>query len=327
MNVPRTDRSAAAAQVVVRAMRADDLEAAARIMKLAFGTFLGMPDPAAFGGDTDFVTSRWKADPSRAFVLEVDGVVAGSNLATRWGSFGFFGPLSIDPVHWNKGLSPRLLEPVLERFSVWGCRHTGLYTFAHSPKHHALYQRFGFHPRFLTPIFARAAVVSAEEPAPSYLRFSSLPAHEQESALAGCRAITDATEGGLDVTCEIQAVLAHALGETILLTDDAGVAAFAVCHHGPGTEAGTGFCYVKFAAARPGPGGGPRLDSLLSACEAYARDTGIEIVAAGVNTARTEAHDLIRRRGYRAQIVGVAMQRPNAPAFNRSGAFILDDWR
>jgi len=308
-------------------MRAEDLAAAARIMKQAFGTFLAMPDPLAFGGDTDFVTSRWKADPTRAFVMEVDGVVAGSNIATRWGSFGFFGPLSIDPVHWNKGLSPRLLEPVLERFAMWGCRNTGLYTFAHSPKHHALYQRFGFHTRFLTPIFARAAVISAEEPAPSYLRFSRLSEEERHAALAECRAITDATEVGLDVTFEIEAVLAHGLGETLLLSDEAGIAAFAVCHHGPGTEAGSGFCYIKFGAARPGPGGAVRMDNLLGACEAYARDIGIEIVAAGVNTARTEAHDVVRRRGYRAQIVGVAMHRPNAPGFNRSGAFILDDWR
>jgi len=42
------------------------------------------------------------------------------------------------------------------------------------------------------------------------------------------------------------------LGDTLVVGDEAEPAAFASCHVGSGTEAGSGACYVKFAAARRG---------------------------------------------------------------------------
>jgi hypothetical protein len=38
---------------LVRPMRADDLEAADRVLRLAFGTIRGLPDPSAAFGDAD----------------------------------------------------------------------------------------------------------------------------------------------------------------------------------------------------------------------------------------------------------------------------------
>ena len=60
-------------------------------MRMAFGTFLGAPDPMMVFGDLDYVRSRFAAEPSWAFAAELDGEVVGSIFATRWGSFGFFG--------------------------------------------------------------------------------------------------------------------------------------------------------------------------------------------------------------------------------------------
>ena len=105
--------------VVVRGMREADLNQADHVFRLAFGTFLGLPDPQAFAGDSDHVRSRWRAEPSAAFVAELDGSVVGSNLATRWGSVGFFGPLSVRPDLWDRGIARRLLEPVMECFAAW----------------------------------------------------------------------------------------------------------------------------------------------------------------------------------------------------------------
>ena len=48
----------------VRALRKGDLNAADRVMRRAFGTFIGLPDPATFMGDAGFVHSRWRTDPS-----------------------------------------------------------------------------------------------------------------------------------------------------------------------------------------------------------------------------------------------------------------------
>jgi hypothetical protein len=44
----------------VRPLRAGDLEKADRIFRVACGTFLRLPNPLAFAGDTDYVRSRFR---------------------------------------------------------------------------------------------------------------------------------------------------------------------------------------------------------------------------------------------------------------------------
>jgi hypothetical protein len=68
------------------------------------------------------------------------------------------------------------------------------------------------------------------------------------------RTLTDAVFDGLDVTREICAVADQALGDTVLLWEDSTLVGVAICHCGPGSEAGGGTCYVKFGAVRPGRG-------------------------------------------------------------------------
>ena len=90
---------------------------------------------------------------------------------------------------------------------------------------------------------------------------------------------------------------------------------------------GDGCCFVKFGAVRPGPGTEDRFTALLDACAALAVSTGMTTLVAGVNTAREEAYRAMLGRGFRTQIQGVTMHRPNEPGYSRSGLFVLDDWR
>jgi len=129
--------------VSVRPLQKNDLSAADHIMRLAFGTFLGLPEPTSFMGDAGYVRTRWQADPSAAFSARIGDELVGSNFASNWGSVGFFGPLTVRPDLWDRGVGKRLLEPVMECFEKWGTKHAGLFTFAHSQKHVCLYQKFG----------------------------------------------------------------------------------------------------------------------------------------------------------------------------------------
>jgi len=52
----------------IRPMNGNDLEEADNIMRLAFGTFLGLPEPIRFMGDADYVKTRFNADPLAALV-------------------------------------------------------------------------------------------------------------------------------------------------------------------------------------------------------------------------------------------------------------------
>jgi len=53
----------------------------------------------------------------------------------------------------------------------------------------------------------------------------------------------------------------------------------------------------------------------------------LEKLSGGVNTARQEAWAAMLDSGWRGSMVGVAMQRPNEPGYNRPGVFLIDDWR
>jgi hypothetical protein len=125
---------------------------------------------------------------------------------------------------------------------------------------------------------------------------------------------------------EIRTVAARNLGDTVLLWDgDSRLAGFAICHLGSASEAGDGVCFVKFGAVRPGPA--DRFAALLDACAGLAIAAGMTTVVAGINTAREEAYRAMLARGFRTQIQGVTMHRPNEPGYSRPGLFVLDDWR
>jgi N-acetylglutamate synthase-like GNAT family acetyltransferase len=306
--------------VSIRPLQEGDLDAADRVMRIAFGTFLGAPDPMMVFGDLDYVRSRFAAEPSWAFAAELDGEVVGSNFATRWGSFGFFGPVTVRVDLWDRGIAGRLMEPIMDLFDQWQVRQAGLFTFPQSPKHIGLYQKFGFWPQYLTPLMERPVTPTGES------EYSTYSDGDESAVLSACRNVTDAIFEGLDVGHEIRATAAQALGDTVLLHDDSELVGFAVCHCGAG-EAGSGACFVKFAAVRPGPESGDRFERLLDACESLADERGLQRMVAGVNVARHDAYRRLLARGYRVWLEGVIMQRPNEPGYCRPDVYVIDDLR
>jgi N-acetylglutamate synthase-like GNAT family acetyltransferase len=275
-------------------------------------------------GDATF-TKRWYADPGGALAAEADGRLIGSNFVANWGSFGFFGPLSVLPELWERKIAQRMLEETMALFRKWGMRHTGLFTFPESPKHAALYQKFGFWPRFLTPLMEKKVQRTAEKP--QFLKFSEGSADEKAQWVQACREVTDSIYDGLDVTIDIQGVDRQRIGETVMLAKGSRIASLAVCHVGAGTEAGGDCCYVKFGAVRSGKRAAEDFDRLLAACEALAVQRGVSEVNAGVNMGRHQAYRALIGRGYRTYMQGVAMEQGNAARYNRPGVFVIDDWR
>lgn len=293
-------------------LQESEVEEAHRICKRAFGTFLGLPDPDAAFGDRGYIIPRFRAGNS-ILAARDSGKLIGSNVLSRWGSFGFFGPLTVLPEHWDQDVGKRLLEATMQIFDEWGVRHSGLFTFAASAKHVCLYQKFGYWPQYLTAVLKKTPDGKGEPP----LRFSTLDEASHEQALDQARQLTGRISPGLDLTAEIRSA-----PETVLVRNGDSLDAFAVCHTGAGTEGGTGLCYVKFAAARSAAA----FEQILDAIEAFAQQNGASIEA-GVNFAREDAYRRMHARGYMTAAQGVAMQRPHEPGFNRSGLYVIDDWR
>lgn len=314
-----------AKSVAIRRLRESDLDEADRIMRIAFGTARGYRNPSEFMGDANYVFNRWKANPAGAFALEVDGRLAGSNFATRWGAFGFFGPLSLDPALWNRGFANALMAPVVESLNAWGVTHAGLFTLADSPKHIGLYRKFGFEPRARTFILERA-VPAGDTGFEGWTAYSQLGGRQRSEVFSMCRNLTGAIHPGLDVTPEIRSVANQSIGDTVLV-HDGGLAGLAICHVGAGSEAGSGVCYIKFGATAAGSDARAHFHRLLDACRSFAAKAGASRLVAGMSAARCDAHDEMLAAGYTVSRTGIRMHRPDEPGFCKPGDFVIDDWR
>jgi GNAT superfamily N-acetyltransferase len=301
-----------------------DLPEATRIFRVAFGTFLGAPDPETFWSDRDYMHGRWHAPHVASFGAHLGEKFVGSNFATRWGSVGFFGPITVRPDLQEGGIAQALLARTMEQFEAWGTTHTGLFTFAQSAKHVGLYRKFGFYPRFLTAIMTAPA---ADHAVAGWSRYSALSDADKAAALAGCREVADSIYPGLDLTEEIRSAHAQGLGDTLLVEGHGRITAFAICHYGPSSEAGADTCFIKFGAVRDTATAGADYQRLLDACESLSVAVGMRTVLAGTNLARQEAYEALAARGYRTAIQGVNMHRGNEPGYCRPGIYAIDDWR
>jgi len=210
---------------------------------------------------------------------------------------------------------------------LWGTLSgfTSFITHAGSPRHLGLYQKFGFWPRFLTAVMKKPVVAGTRLLLPA--TFAQLTENNQQLFLAESSSLTDKILSGLTVENEISAVQARSLGDTVILRDGKRLSGFAVCHCGPGTEAGFDTCLIKFGAVRPGAEAAEAFRGLLNDCETFAAARGMKVLTASVNTARHEAYCLLLELGFSTYILGVTMHRPNDEFYSRPGAFLMDDWR
>uniref|UniRef100_A0ACD5H2A7 Uncharacterized protein n=1 Tax=Desertifilum tharense IPPAS B-1220 TaxID=1781255 RepID=A0ACD5H2A7_9CYAN len=107
-----------------------------------------------------------------------------------------------------------------------------------------------FEYHYLTMVMGKT--VNSHQAVSNEAQFSQLTPSQQQECLQACRELTDSLYLGLDVSGEIQIVSSLNLGDTLLLWDESGLAGFAVCHWGAGTEAGSDTCYVKFGSRPTG---------------------------------------------------------------------------
>ena len=316
-------------QIKIGPIKPAEIPEADRIFRLAFGTFLGIPNPTTFMGDRDLVASRIRGKHVEALAARENGHFIGFNLLTVWGSFAFFGPLCVLPEYWDKGVAQKLLESTVASFDRMELKRTALFTFPHSAKHVGLYNKFGYWPQHLTALFRYTPPPVPESRGVSLCPFVPLSLFARgarEQAITACRKLANSIDKGLDLTEEIQSLLRQHTGEVLLAYTRATLDGFAIAFTGPGSEGGSELCYVKFAAVRGGPGADARFDRLLDACEYFARSRNVALEF-GVNFACEAATRRMRARGRRALTQGVAMQRPSVPGFYRPDAYVLSDLR
>ncbi|MGK7922365.1 MAG: GNAT family N-acetyltransferase [Trichodesmium sp.] len=308
----------------IRLLQEHELPKADKIFRLAFGTFRGLPEPMKFCGDANYM-QRWYTNPKAALAAEIDGQLVGSNFLSKWGSFGGFGPLSVHPNFWDRGVGQKLMEVTMECFENWQTQQISLFTFSRSPKQLHFYQKFGFLPHFLTAICAKS--VNQKEDKLQSIRYSQISPEQQKEYLEASQKLTNNIYPGLDLQSEILAVENQRLGDTLFLWENGNLAGFAICHYGAGTEAGSDTCYIKFGAVNSGTKASERFAKLLNECEIFSNIIGMSKLIAGVNTSRHQAYLQILNMGFKIDILGVAMHNPNQPGYNRPDIYVIDDYR
>lgn len=319
----------ATTKVDIHPIRGEEVEEAEKLVRLAFGTFFNAPNPTENPSERRMIVHRFDQNPHNVIAATLDGVIVGTNVLTEWGSFGFFGPLAVRPDLWNSGIGGKLVAAAVDKFESDGISSLGLFTFADSPKHLGLYHKFGFCSRFLTPLMEKKIESNMTRTYfKNYRRFSKIAQNDRSQALDEIRALTEPLYPGLDLSREIQLVDDFKMGETLLVFDESrNLAAFAICQTGAGTEAGLDRCYIKFGASRIGPKASNDFTSLLKACESYAAESKVSILEAGMNLSHDAAFDVMLRNKFQISFIGVNMQKPNEPAYNRRETFVIDDLR
>jgi len=315
--------------IVIRHITEEDLQEADRIIRLAFGTFMGHGNPEDYRSDARYANPRYNADPSASFVAESDGKIIGSNFGLHWGSVGIFGPLTVHPDYWNRGIGSKLMEPVMRCFEEWKVTHSGAMTFANSPRHINLYRKFGYHPRFLIPVMSKkieSKPITLDSKS-TWIKYSECKKN-QDKYLDGCKKVANTIYPRLDLGLEIKTIDKMNYGETVILFDEnKGIAGFAVCHCGINTEAGNDKCYVKFGAVNVDSEAQSNFKSLLKACEELASAKGLSVLTGGVNAGRYNAYQSMLNQNFSVDFLGVCLHRPNNDAYNIADRFVIDDWR
>ncbi len=325
--------------VKIRRVRKGDLSRVRDVIEQAFGDYferqLGTRPRQVFGG-AQYVHHRWLMEPWGCFVAEEnEGKIIGAAVAVMWGTVGLVGPVAVLTNYQNQDIGQQLLWAAQEFFDENRASLRGVVTYPTSPKHLALYHKFGYKPEGLVAIMSRVldrphAAVTAPRSAKLALsarRFSTLEESKKKATMLKFRRITNAIYRGLDVTKEVEIVDGLALGDTLLLENGRDLVGFAVFHTPGVSEAPAGALYVKYLAIDRAHRKAEHLDCFLAALEQLAHEAGLNRVIVPVYCGYFAAYSALVERGYQVDFTMVRMKRGKQEDYEDPADFVLDDWR
>jgi GNAT superfamily N-acetyltransferase len=328
-------------KVQIRRVRKGDLSKVRDVFEQSFGDFLerqlGTRPRQAFNG-AQYVHHRWLMEPWGCFVAEEDGAkIVGAALAVTWGTVGLLGPVAVLTHYHNQTIAQQLIRAVQEFFEENKATVHGAVTYPTSPKHLALFHKFGYKPKSLTAVMSRALDRAAGRPvatkAPmakgslAVRRFSELEETKKKAALARFHRVTNAICRGMELAKEVEIVDGLALGDTLLLERGAELIGFAV-YHAPGvSEAPTGSLYVKYLAIDPRHRKVEHLEQFVAAVEDLALEQGLSRVILPVYLRYWLAYSTLVKCGYQVDFTMVRMQKGKPEDYEDPADLVLDDWR
>jgi ribosomal protein S18 acetylase RimI-like enzyme len=327
-------------KVQIRRVRKGDLSKVKDVFEQSFGDFLerqlGTRPRQAFNG-AQYVHHRWLMEPWGCFVAEEDGnKIVGAALAVTWGTVGLLGPVAVLTHYHNQTIAQQLLRAVQDFFDENKATINGAVTYPTSPRHLALYHKFGYKPKSLVALMSRSLDRAGARPGLpkpavrgplTVRRFSGLEETKKKAALARFHRITNGVCRGLELAKEVEIVDGLALGDTLLLERGAETVGFAV-YHVPGvSEAPSGSLYVKYLAIDPRQRKPEHLEQFVAAIEDVAQEQGVGRVILPVYLRYWLAYSTLVRCGYQVDFTMVRLQKGKPEDYEDPADLVLDDWR
>jgi GNAT superfamily N-acetyltransferase len=200
------------------------------------------------------------------------GEIAAFNMVHRSGVEGWMGPLAVRTEYQGSGVGKEVVERGIAWLKQEGATVIGLETMPRTMDNIGFYSALGFVPGRLT-ITLTVDAAAGDHP-PELL--ARLGARDREETLDEVRALVERLAPGYDFTREIELTEALALGDTVIVRKDGGVAGVALCHTAPLVEGRTReeLRVLKLALA-----GNEVLDPMIVALCDFAKRSGTRRVA------------------------------------------------
>lgn len=249
---------------------------------------------------------------------ESDRMVA-FNLVHSSGAEGWMGPLAVDSDHQGAGLGKAVVTAGLEWLKARQTRVIGLETMPRTVENVGFYSGLGFVPANLTITLTLDASPASRLP----VVLGALSPGDREVIIRRCADLLGSIAPGYDFTREIALTSELELGDTVLLTSDGELRAFALCHTAPLADgrARDELRVLKLVARDEAA-----LDALLPELEAMARRAGTRRVAIRVQGAYSGAYRLLIRRGGRVRWTDLRMTAFGHPETLPAEGIVFSNW-
>lgn len=232
-----------------------------------------------------------------------DGRLVAFNVAHRCGAEGWMGPLAVRVDRQGGGIGKTIVRAATEWLLDRGVTTLGLETMPRTVENIGFYAHLGFVPGHLTLTMTRELAVRRRGGATPVLLSRLLPAARAD-VLGAAGALADALAPGYDFTREIELTAELALGDTVLVTGDDRLEAYALWHSASlAAERTSDELRVLKLAARDAAA----FDAVLGAIEASAAHAGLRRVAIRCQSRFDHAFRTLSARGYQIRWTDLRM--------------------
>lgn len=262
---------------------------------------------------------RDAGDGAMLWYDERDRLVA-FNIAHRSGVEGWMGPLAVRTDRQEGGVGRAIVQSAIDWLCAQGAGIVGLETMPRTVDNIGFYSRLGFRPGYLTITLTGDVTASADVA----IRLSTLHPDARDGMIDACRDRLSSMAPGHDYGREMRLTEEYDLGDTVVVTRDSEVEAFAVCHTASlalGRRSEEVRILKLFAASARA------FEQIVAGVEALAARVGIGRVAIRCQSAYGDAYRALIDRGYAVRWTDLRMTLAGRaePHLTR-GAVLLSNW-